>query len=945
MKRSLSVYLLVPLAASGLLFLACPSPLTKAMVDNARDLVPPVIQVLSPAEYASYSRVIAIKGTASDEAESGAAGLVRSLSYEIVSHTAPKGVTISSDGSFSIAEPNDLRENIVVLLHAVDWNGNATDIRLPLTWSGNEIPTFSSSEGNRQTTLSWDPVPGVSSYTLYMETSGLAPDPATSASVVGVSSPYTVSKLQNGKVYSFLLVGATADGKLNYSPVLRAIPLSRFNLFPSHRAAFNSIDLSWKTYPGISSYEVFRASSATGPYQSVSGAVSGNSWRDQGVSQGSTYYYEVRPSQYSTVSSWYVEASPDELPGRSDAYVGTVDGSSSPVNVAWSNGKLYVADAYYGLRIYDVSKPSQPIALGSVAISSAKDVAVSGNYAYVSGISGYSKKGLFVVDVSLPSSPVIVGFAEVPNVVSLQAEGVAVDGNIAVMAGFNDGFAVFDVTDKAHPATVLYNQDAALFGQNYGVAIQDRSGTKAIAVFGWSCSALYTLTGSPASPTLTKESSTLPNGTDGAFSGNTLFFASSWNLDIWNTTSLSSPTSVASYTVTQSVAPVQSIDVVGTRVYASLRDYGFATIDVSIPATPSTISIITVQGGSDGIVEGGGYAYVAGGYNGPVSVFGAGDTSGITVVRSLTGMVAGATIAPWRDKLFVTDYNNSSGNYDAYPLLYDAPSPLGTSYTGLTINPSYSPYAYAFAGDWAVIAAERSGVTMWNIANPSAPAPLGTYYAVPGGYAWSVAIAGPYAFVGTANSWLVSLDLSRDGTASVSASVITQPTVGANYELRDIALRDDGLAFVANEQGGLRVVDVSDPTYMIALSCEGFATAGYASTEAVALSGDYVLCADSGTGLNGGFLVFDAANARSWSSAVYPIWSSTGPAYDVKVSGAHAYVARGAAGLDIWDISNPRAPVLSGTIGGFSPTKIAVYKGALYALDGAGTLYAVDLTP
>ncbi|HUX37008.1 MAG TPA: hypothetical protein VMV44_03830 [Rectinemataceae bacterium] len=464
--------------------------------------------------------------------------------------------------------------------------------------------------------------------------------------------------------------------------------------------------------------------------------------------------------------------------------------------------------------------------------------------------------------------------------------------------------------------------------------------------FGNSHTVLYNLTGSPASPTLTRQSTALPYGSDGEFSGTSLFFASSWNLAIWDTTSLSSPSAIASYAVTQSVAPVQSIDVVGTRVYASLRDYGFSTIDVSSPATPSALSTITVQGGSVGIVEGGGYAYVAGGNNGPVSVFGAGDTSGITVVRSLTGMVAGATIAPWRDKLFVTDYNNSvGGNFDAYPRLYDAPSPLGMSYSGLTISPSYSPYAYAFAGDWAVIAAERSGVTMWNVANPAAPAPLGTYYSVPGGNVWSIAIAGPYAFVGTANSWLVSLDLTRDGTASVSAPVVTQPTVGANYELRDIAIRDDGLAFVANEQGGLRVVDVSDPTYMIALSCEGFATAGYASTEAVALYGDYVLCADSGTGLNGGFLVFDAANARSWSAAVLPIWSSTGPAYDVKVSGSHAYVARGAAGLDIWDISNPRVPVLSGTIGGFSPTKIAVYKGALYALDGAGTLYAVDLTP
>lgn len=934
------------LVLAPVLLSACPSPLTKTMADNARDRTPPVITVLSPAEYAGYSRVIAITGTVSDSAGAGIPGRVRCLNYEILSHSAAKQASLAADGSFSIAEPNDIKENIVVLLHAVDWNGNTSDYRLPLTWQGSEIPSFASLEGNRQTTLSWDPVPGVQSYTLYVEPSGIAPDPATSASVAAVSSPYTVSKLENGKVYSFLLVGTTAEGKKDYSPVLRSIPLSRFNLLPVARSAFNSIEVSWRTLPGVAAYEVLRSNAAEGPYQSVSGPVTGGSWRDQGVLQGSTYFYEVRPAQSSTVASWYTEASPDQLPGRSDAHIGSAEGSSFPVNASWSGGRLYVADYYYGLRVYDVSQPSNPTLISSLPISSANDVAVSGGYAYVSGASG-SKKGLFVVDLANPASPSIAGFAEVPNAGGLQSEGLAVEGDIVVMAGFNDGFSLIDVTDRANPQVRLSNQDGAALGQNYGAAIQDRSGSFAIAVFGLLQTNLYSLTGSPASPSLTLESSIPRNGKDGQFDPVTknLIFGGGWNLEVWSTSNLASPASVASLPLAPGVASVESLSLVGSRAYAALRDYGFCTVDLSTPASPQILTTLTVPGSSEGIVEGGGYAYVCGGTSGPISIYGSGDTTGITVVKSLTGLVVGSSLAAWRDNLYVTDYNNSSGYYEAYPSLYDAASPQGLAASTQSISPSYSPFAYAFAGDWAVIAAERSGVTLWNVARPGTPAPQGTYYQIPGGNAWSVALSGPYAFVGTGNSWLVTMDLSRDGSASVSASVQTQATTGANYEIRDIALRRDGLAFVANESAGLRVVDISDPTYPIALPAEGFATAGYASAEAVELSGDYALVADSGAGATGGFLVFDASSARNWSGSVLPIWSSSGPAFDIAVSGSHAYVARGGAGLDIWDISNPRSPVRSGVIGGFAPTKIVVYKGALYALDGAGGVHAVDLTP
>ncbi|HRY72643.1 MAG TPA: hypothetical protein P5165_05400 [Spirochaetia bacterium] len=93
-----------------------------------------------------------------------------------------------------------------------------------------------------------------------------------------------------------------------------------------------------------------------------------------------------------------------------------------------------------------------------------------------------------------------------------------------------------------------------------------------------------------------------------------------------------------------------------------------------------------------------------------------------------------------------------------------------------------------------------------------------------------------------------------------------------------------------------------------------------------------------------------SSNARSWSGGQVPVWQAPAAgasAYDVVVRGNYAYVAKGASGLDIWDISNPRLPFLAGNVSaaGFSPVRLALYGEHLYALDGATKLYVVDLVP
>lgn len=919
----------------------CPLPISEETVARARDTTAPTITVQSPAEYASYSRLIVISGSLQDLTDEKTAGKISTLTYEILSHTTAQNATVTSNNSFTIQIPNDLKENIVVLLKAVDWKGNTAEYRLPLVYTGNDIPTFSTTEGNRKVTLQWDPVPGVVTYRLYYEASAQTPNPASSPYVDGIQSPYIMNNLSNTKLYSFLLEGTNSDGKKNYSEVKRSIPLSRFDLFPSTYSYFNSIEINWKAYPSINSYEVFRATDPSGPYVSVSGPVNGSTYKDFNISQGDTYYYLVKPAQYSTVQSWYAEASPDSLPARNDAYITTLTNSNYPIDGIVSGSYLYVADYSYGMRIYSLNNRAQPTLVSSVSISGgASALAISGSYVYVATTS----KKLEIVDISNPLSPQKRGSVQVSNSSDFQGEAVAVLGNLVFIAGFMDGMFVIDASNPDAPVVRISNTGQATMNYSYSVAVQDRLGTRLVFAGGHNASILYTVTGPDSAPVLTKQTSALPYATSAAFSGNNLFIASGWDVRAYNTTTLNNPISLGSVSPLSGVEPTEKLAISGNRLYVTLRDYGFADIDITVPGAMSVVSLYNVQGSPDGLAVANGFGYITAGQSGGISVFGLGNTSTISLVATLSALTEGSTLLPYRNVLFVGERYQTGGYYESYPVLFDIGNPAAVTKRSGTISPNYSNFAFSAAGDYMILAAERSGATFWNVSNLASPDPVGTYVNLIGGYAWSVALSGNVALIGTSGSYLNVLDLSYDNTLSVLGSVQTATAVGDTTEIRSIAVKGS-LAYIANETAGLRIVDFSSPGFPIVLNGYGSLPAS-GSAASVAVTGNLVLVADSVNGL----LIYDVTNVRSWTGGQSRIWPPTpsgGGAYDVQVRGNYAYVARGALGLDIWDISNPYSPVKVGNFiaSGFSPVHIALYKKQLYALDGNGKLFVLNLVP
>jgi hypothetical protein len=184
---------------------------------------------------------------------------------------------------------------------------------------------------------------------------------------------------------------------------------------------------------------------------------------------------------------------------------------------------------------------------------------------------------------------------------------------------------------------------------------------------------------------------------------------------------------------------------------------------------------------------------------------------------------------------------------------------------------------------------------------PAGPAaPLGTgftyqaagnleYVGHIGGPTNAVAVQGAYAYIGEGPA-LTVLDVSTPGSPSVLGKTTPMPAI-----VEGVAVAG-GYAYVAANDAGLRVIDVSDaarPTEVGSLGTWGPAYG-------VAATGTYAYVAD-----DAGLLVVDVSTPSTPSaSRIY----LPGHAYDVAVAGGYAHVADWDAGLRVVSVSTPWSP-------------------------------------
>jgi len=105
----------------------------------------------------------------------------------------------------------------------------------------------------------------------------------------------------------------------------------------------------------------------------------------------------------------------------------------------------YVVESEDGLEIIDVTDPASTFLVGSYTFTSwdyyASEVAVNGNYAYVS-----AQAELLILDISDPTLPTL------ETSIDVEARGgMVIDGNYLYLAADSDGLVIVDISDPTTP--------------------------------------------------------------------------------------------------------------------------------------------------------------------------------------------------------------------------------------------------------------------------------------------------------------------------------------------------------------------------------------------------------------------------------------------------------------------------------------------------------------
>ena len=122
---------------------------------------------------------------------------------------------------------------------------------------------------------------------------------------------------------------------------------------------------------------------------------------------------------------------------------GTFTTTDYVYDVVVSGNYAYIANFTAGLKVVNISDPSNPSDAASLDTNSAYGVSIYGNYLYLSD-GGY---GLKIIDVTNPESPSLVGSVDTP----FFARHTLVYGDYAFVSDDSSGVQIVNISDKSHP--------------------------------------------------------------------------------------------------------------------------------------------------------------------------------------------------------------------------------------------------------------------------------------------------------------------------------------------------------------------------------------------------------------------------------------------------------------------------------------------------------------
>lgn len=617
-----------------------------------------------------------------------------------------------------------------------------------------------------------------------------------------------------------------------------------------------------------------------------------------------------------------------------------------------------------GVETLDVSNPASIVALGTNYLPMAKSLRIEGNNLYVAaGPDGVQIFELVGLDVSYPDLTVTP-----TEIIALPGETVAYHANATGAAPltyqwYRGTTPLFDDANTfgSDRATLVRSNLNLSDSDEYFVAVRNgwnllsfaavnltvvpvgtpvlRSGyfndgdALNLHLVGQTAFVASRLNGlqaidcrDPLNPVLIGQQSTLGLAQDVCVRGHYAYVAA-WDagLEIFD---ISDPTNLVRVGVCATPGFAHAVRVVGNYAHVANRTGGYAIIDVRKPAQPAVVGRVATGGMAEGLAVEGAKAYIAGSAAG-LKIFDVSNPLAPAALGQFDTPGNAESVAVSGSRAYVSDYNHGV-------CIVSVTNPTAPVLLG-QLQTQGDAFQVQVRGDRAYVAEGIGKVEMADISNPAQPKTLSTSLA--GSSVRSLQIVGKHAFLadrteGFIVSELLGLGAIPPAITDISASTTNLP--GSDLVLSVAVEGTPPLGYLWYRNGmpltnSASINGVSSPS----LHCPNLSETN---------AGNYTVVITNALGSATSGVV--AVTIQSYGQPVSRGSLDTpGISTATAVAGNVAYLADGAGGLRLVDLSNPDTLV---SLGAYAPTGnvlgLCLQTNLLYLALGTNGIAILDVS-
>jgi len=568
-----------------------------------------------------------------------------------------------------------------------------------------------------------------------------------------------------------------------------------------------------------------------------------------------------------------------------------------------SGNYAYIACGEYGLLIFEISEPLNPIYINRVNTpENANEVYVAGAYAYVA-----DNAGLQIIDIVPPESAHIVKSVDTPD----YAMGICYSSAYVYVAARNSGLQIIyveppEIAYVVKTVDTLWATDVYITGA-YAYVVDHYLGLQIIDIE------------PPESAYIVKSFDTPGIACDVCVLGGYAYVADgSYGLQIID---IDPPESAYIVKSVDMPGYADGVYVSGAYAYVADSSHKLQIIDIAIPSMAYIVKTVDTPGDAIGVYVSGNYAYVADGLRG-VQIIDIEWPGLAYIVKSIE-----TTYKAW-DIHVSSGYSYVANDYYGLQIIIEPPESahIIKSVRGGGVWLGTGGNAIDISNGCAYLTCSASDILLRIIdIEPPESAYIVNEVATPT-YAEDVNVSGAYAYVADSSYGLQIIDIEPPELAYIVKTISTSGNAKGVCVLGNYA-------YVADSSFGLHIIDIESPESAYIVK-----TVDTPGTEDVYISGDYAYVANGSAGLK----IIDI----NPPGAAYIIKSvdTPGLAYGVYVSGGYAYVADENYGLQIIDILPPRSAYIVTSFDTPGSSKgVYVSGGYAYVADDEGGLRIIKL--